>query len=112
MNDRPSSRLSAVGLVVALIGLAGLAGNAPTPSAPPPQPSIVRAAGPVDVNVASADQLATLPRIGPTLATRIVEDRSAHGRFATLDDLDRVPGVGPATVAELRAHAIAGPLSQ
>jgi competence protein ComEA len=63
------------------------------------------------IEQATADELATLPRIGPTLAARIVEDRIAHGPFATIDDLDRVPGLGPSTVREIRAHAVARPIS-
>ena len=93
-----------------MIGLAGLARTAPGPTAAPSERVIVAPTGPIDVNVATIEELATLPRIGPTLAARIVEDRRAHGRFTSIDDLDRVPGLGPSTVAELRAHAIAGPL--
>ena len=110
MSATPASRLSAVGLVVALVGLAGLARTTPVPPATPHASETVPR-GPIDVNVATVDELATLPRIGPTLAARIVQDRSAHGRFATIDDLDRVPGLGPSTVHEIRAHAIAGPIS-
>jgi comEA protein len=66
-------------------------------------------AAPVDVNRATADELATLPGIGPALAGRIVEWRGANGRFATVDDLDRVPGIGPATVERLRPRVRTGP---
>ncbi|WP_420127727.1 ComEA family DNA-binding protein [Longimicrobium sp.] len=64
---------------------------------------------PVDVNRATADELATLPGIGPALARRIVEWRGANGRFATVDDLDKVPGIGPATVERLRPRVRATP---
>ena len=105
--------MSALGLVLALIGLAGLARGVQAPLADAAPDSIVRAhLGPVDVNAASVEELATLPGIGPTLASRIVDDRSTRGRFPTLDALDRVPGVGPSTIAELRPHAIAGAQSQ
>jgi competence protein ComEA len=50
----------------------------------------------VDLNSAPAEEIARLPRIGMSLAKRIVEDRAAHGTFTGLNDLDRVPGVGPA----------------
>jgi competence protein ComEA len=63
----------------------------------------------VDVNRATADELDTLPGIGPALAERIVEWRGANGRFATVDDLDRVPGIGPATVERLRPRVRTGP---
>lgn len=55
----------------------------------------------VAVNSASAEELAALPGIGPALATRIVEYRTAHGVFVTMDDLGAVPGIGPAMQAKL-----------
>jgi comEA protein len=64
---------------------------------------------PVEVNRASADELATLPGIGPALARRIVEWRGANGPFRTVDDLERVPGIGPATVERLRPRVRATP---
>lgn len=96
--------------MVALIGLAGLARSTPEPaeaSVSVVHPTIP--VGPIDVNRASADELATLPRIGPTLASRIVDDRATNGPYRTIDELDRVPGLGPSTVREIRAHAFAGP---
>ena len=58
--------------------------------------------GPVDLNVADADTLDTLPGIGPTTALAIVAHRQEHGPFATVDDLVAVPGIGPAKLAALR----------
>lgn len=63
----------------------------------------------VDINTATADQLATLPRIGPAKAAAIVAYRSAHGPFTTVDDLDKVSGIGPATVEAVRALVSVGP---
>lgn len=59
----------------------------------------------VDVDRASAQELARLPRIGPALAARIVADRDARGPFGSLEGLRRVPGIGPATAEGLRPHA-------
>jgi len=61
----------------------------------------------IDVNRASGPELDVLPGIGPLLAERIVADRAAHGPFATLDDLARVPGVGPRLVEGVRPFAVA-----
>ncbi|MFN5741689.1 MAG: ComEA family DNA-binding protein, partial [Planctomyces sp.] len=44
-----------------------------------------------------------LEGVGPSLASRIVADREVHGPFATIDDLQRVPGIGPATLDRIRA---------
>lgn len=60
--------------------------------------------GPIDLDVASAEAIETLPRIGPILARRIVEDRDAHGPFGSLDGLQRVRGVGPALSRQLEGR--------
>jgi len=57
---------------------------------------------PIDLNHASAEELQRLPRIGPSLAARIVAFRQSHGPFPSVDSLVRVPGIGPATLARLR----------
>ena len=57
---------------------------------------------PIDLDVANAAEIETLPRIGPALAQRIVEDREQHGPFGSLEGFDRVRGVGPSLVALLR----------
>lgn len=49
----------------------------------------------IDVDRASAQEIERLPRIGPELARRIVEDRDSAGPFGSLEALGRVPGVGP-----------------
>jgi competence protein ComEA len=59
------------------------------------------ATGPVDLNAASAEELTTLPGIGPSTAAAIVEDRSRNGPFTSVDDLDRVPGIGPGRLSAL-----------
>ena len=57
----------------------------------------------VRINSASAGELQQLPGIGPALAQRIVETRS-RGRFTSVDDLLRVPGIGKAKLAKLRDY--------
>ena len=62
----------------------------------------------INLNTASTTELDLLPRIGPTLAARIVEDREANGPFGSLDDLQRVAGIGPRTVERITPYAEAG----
>lgn len=62
---------------------------------------------PINVNVASAEQLQSLPGIGPVLARRIVEWRERVGPFERVDDLVEVPGVGPRILERLRGWVVA-----
>ncbi len=59
----------------------------------------------VNVNIASPDELRLLPHIGPKLAEAIVEDRRRNGPYASLEDLERVHGIGPRTVSGLHRLA-------
>lgn len=56
----------------------------------------------VNVNTATADELDSLPGIGPSTAAAIIARRDEIGRFVGYDDLLTVPGVGPAKVDALR----------
>ncbi len=58
--------------------------------------------GPLDLNAATSAQLELLPGVGPATATAIVDDRQRNGPFASIDDLDRVPGIGAAKLEALR----------
>lgn len=53
------------------------------------------AAGKINLNTATAEELGSLPRVGPVLAQRIVDWRTEHGQFKTAEELDAVDGVGP-----------------
>lgn len=57
---------------------------------------------PVDLNRSSAAELELVDGIGPSLAKQIVEDRNTQGPFLTVDDLNRVKGVGEQTLARLK----------
>ena len=59
-------------------------------------------AGPLELNTATVEQLEQLPGLGPAKAATIVQWRETHGAFASLDDLLRVPHIGPGTLANLR----------
>ncbi len=63
-------------------------------------------ASPVQLSVATVEQLDTLPGIGPVTAAKIVDYRSSHGAFRSVDDLDEVPGIGPARVEQLRGLVV------
>ncbi len=60
--------------------------------------------GGVNLNSASAEELQTLPGIGPALAARIVAHRGSHGPFRSVEELEKVPGIGPATATRLRGR--------
>lgn len=70
---------------------------APAPGAAPAQGALV------NLNTATADQLDELPGIGPVLADRIVEWRTAHGPFAAVEQLREVSGIGARTYESIQA---------
>jgi competence ComEA-like helix-hairpin-helix protein len=62
----------------------------------------------IDLNQASADEIARLPKIGMSLAKTIIRSRDRDGGFASVADLDRVPGVGPGLLATIADHVTLG----
>ena len=58
----------------------------------------------VDLNTATAEDLDSLPGVGPVTAAKILDWRTAHGRFATVDQLREVAGIGAKTFERLKPH--------
>ena len=63
---------------------------------------------PVDVNKATVEQLQEVPGIGPALAQRIVDFRTEHGLFEKVDDLLNVRGIGTTTLDKLKPYLTIG----
>jgi competence protein ComEA len=63
----------------------------------------------VDINAASWPELAELPRVGETLAQRIVESRMGNGPYVDHEDLLRVPGIGPRTLEQIKPYLLPMP---
>jgi competence protein ComEA len=59
---------------------------------------------PLALNRSSAPDLVQVPGIGPVRAQAITADRARRGPFGSVEALDRVAGIGPATVRALRPH--------
>ncbi len=58
--------------------------------------------GRINLNTADLASLETLPRVGPAMAKRIIDWRTSHGRFASVEDLMSVTGVGDKTFEQLK----------
>jgi competence protein ComEA len=78
-------------------GPAGAAAGGPAGSA-----AGVAPAAPVALNTATVDQLDTLPGVGPVLAQHIIDYRTQHGGFRSVDELREVNGIGDRRFADLR----------
>lgn len=100
--------LGAAAGVVLLLGLAE-AGQQP---ASPPRPATATAANLVNLNTATAAQLASLPGIGAKTAERIIEHRQKNGGFKKIEELMNVRGVGEKSFLKLRPLITVGPPTQ
>ncbi len=77
------------------------AGAAPESAPPPP-------GAPIDLATATAEQLDTLPGVGPATAAKILAHREQQGGLSSVDDLAAVPGIGEKRLETLR-QALEGP---
>lgn len=95
----PGAARAGVPLAALQASPVGDAGGAAPVGETTPRVSIARR---INVNTASAAELELLPGVGPAIAQRIVEFRETRGPFRTLNDLDRVSGIGPRLIERLR----------
>jgi competence protein ComEA len=107
MFARNAARTFALALgLVALLATASSAPAADNAAAPP----AATAKKTVNVNQASADELARLPRVGPSLAGKIVAHREKNGPFKRTEDLMEVKGIGEKMFASLKPYvSVSGP---
>lgn len=81
--------------------------NEPHKKAPKAVEAVKVQADAIDINNADAKQLSKLANVGLKKAQKIVEYRTVHGRFTSIDDLQNVKGIGKATVEKNRMRMIA-----
>jgi competence protein ComEA len=107
MFARNAARTFALALgLVALLATASSAPAADNAAAPP----AAAAKKTVNVNQASSDELARLPRVGPSLAGKIVAHREKNGPFKRTEDLMEVKGIGEKMFASLKPYvSVSGP---
>lgn len=79
-------------------------GADPPPGGAPPAGGAPAAGGLVNLNTATIEQLDSLPGIGPSTAQKIIDYRTEHGGFRSVDELMEVSGIGPAKFEELKAR--------
>jgi competence protein ComEA len=98
-TDRPTSRLACLTLGAVLLAAALPAAAAPAPEAKEGKKGTV-----VNINAADTAQLALLPRVGPSVAQRIVDYRKKNGPFKAPDDLMLVQGIGEKTYELIKPY--------
>lgn len=65
--------------------------------------SATKHSGPISINRATVSDFDSLDGIGPVIARRIVEYRKTHGPFMTIEDLQKVSGIGEAKFAQIKS---------
>ena len=84
-------------------------GEAPAADAVVADTANAAQSGPLDINTASASDLDGLPGIGQSFADRIIEYRTTNGPFASVEDLQKVKGIGAALFAKIAPLVSVGP---
>ena len=98
---------------LAVLALVAVSGASPATFAQQPAPAqesaeTPRPAAAVNINTANAEQLASLPGIGPKTAERIVEYRQKNGSFKKIEELMNVKGIGEKSFLKLKPRITVG----
>ena len=101
----PAKTAAALAVIAAALTAAVGGGAARLPAMHPPAMALPE--GRLDVNRATEAELMLLRGIGPATAGAIVADRAARGPFASIEDLDRVHGIGPRTIRRMAPYIVA-----
>ena len=102
--------LTALGILLAAVGFARQRMATP-PAVAAEQPAMesqLDAARRIDLNTADVMALEALPGVGPVTAEAIIHYRRAHGRLASVDELNEIPGVSPGVVERVREFVHVG----
>lgn len=119
-GPRPNADLAAINLARVLVDgeqvrvprpgeATGAVGGAPAAGGgpgPPTEAGGASSSSPVNLNTASLAELDQLPGVGPVLAQRILDWRTEHRRFASVDELGEVSGIGDKLLAQLRPRVV------
>jgi competence protein ComEA len=99
----PGTDLSMVNLARKLVGgELGAVGIAAPPAGGAPGGQAGAEAGPLNLNLATAAQFEALPGIGPVLAQHMVDYRTKHGPFTSVEELRQVEGLGAARFNQIK----------
>ncbi len=91
-------------LLLALMFVFGSAGLSPATVSAAENPAAKVSLETIHLNQATAEQLQALPGVGPALSERIISYRDEHGPFRSVDQLAQVKGIGEAKLAKLKTQ--------